>query len=74
MSTTIDQQRALERYARQHERHLKFLRHSPREQRWLPFVEERDLPEFKDALVGTLVFVAFVGTLIFLPLMLGGAP
>ena len=74
MSTTIDQQRALERYARQHERHLKFLRHSPREQRWLPFVEERDLPEFKDALVGTLVFVAFVGTLIFLPMMLGGAP
>ena len=32
------------------------------------------MPEFKDALVGTLVFVAFVGTLIFLPLMLGGAP
>jgi hypothetical protein len=74
MSTTIDQQRALERYARQHERHLKFLRHSPREQRWLPFVEERDMPEFKDAVIGTLVFAAFVGTLIFLTLMLGGAP
>ena len=75
MSTTIRDQQALERYARQHERHLRFLRHSPREQRWLPFVEERDMPEeFKDALVGTLVFVAFVGTLIFLPLMLGGAP
>lgn len=74
MSTTIDQQRALERYARQHERHLKFLRHSPREQRWLPFVEERDMPEFKDAVIGTVVLIALVGTLIFLPVMLGGAP
>lgn len=74
MSTTIDQQRALERYARQHERHLKFLRHSPREQRWLPFVEERDMPEFKDAVIGTVVLIALVGTLIFLPVMLGGTP
>lgn len=71
MSTTIDQQRALERYARQHERHLKFLRHSPREQRWLPFVEERDMPEFKDAVIGTVVLIALVGTLIFLPAILG---
>ena len=70
MSTTIDQQRALERYARQHERHLKFLRHSPREQRWLPFVEERDMPEFKDAVIGTVVLIALVGTLIFLPTIL----
>lgn len=74
MSTTLDQQRALERYARQHERHLRFLRHSPREQRWLPFVEERDMPEFKDAVIGTVVLIALVGTLIFLPVMLGGAP
>jgi hypothetical protein len=72
MSTTIDQQRALERYARQHERHLKFLRHSPREQRWLPFVEERDMPEFKDAVIGTVALIAFVGTLIALPVLIGG--
>lgn len=71
MSTTIDQQRALERYARQHERHLKFLRHSPREQRWLPFVEERDMPEFKDAVIGAAMLIALVGTLIFLPAILG---
>lgn len=71
MNTTIDQQRTLERYARQHERHLKFLRHSPREQRWLPFVEERDMPEFKDAVIGTVVLIALVGTLIFLPAILG---
>ena len=74
MSTTIRDQQALERYARQHERHLRFLRHSPREQRWLPFVEERDMPEFKDAVIGTVVLIALVGTLIFLPMMLGGAP
>lgn len=75
MNPTLDQhQLELERLERKYERQLRFLRHSPREHRWLPFVEERDLPEFKDALVGTLVFAAFVGTLIFLPLMLGGAP
>lgn len=75
MNPTLDQhQLELERLERKYERQLRFLRHSPREQRWLPFVEERDMPEFKDALVGTLVFVAFVGTLMFLPLMLGGAP
>ena len=71
MSTTIRDQQALERYARQHERHLRFLRHSPREQRWLPFVEERDMPEFKDAVIGTVVLIALVGTLIFLPAILG---
>jgi len=71
MNPTLDQhQLELERLERKYERQLRFLRHSPREQRWLPFVEERDLPEFKDALVGTLVFVAFVGTLIFLPELL----
>lgn len=75
MNPTRDQhQLELERLERKYERQLRFLRHSPREQRWLPFVEERDMPEFKDALVGMLVFVAFVGTLIFLPLMLGCAP
>lgn len=71
MSTTIDQQRALDRYARQHERELRFLRHSPREQRWLPFVEERDMPEFKDAAIGAAMLIALVGALIFLPTILG---
>ena len=71
MSTTIDQQRALDRYARQHERELRFLRHSPREQRWLPFAEERDMPELKDAVIGAAMLIALVGTLIFLPAILG---
>ena len=72
MSTTIDQQRALERYARQHERHLKFLRHSPREERWLPFVEERERTEFRDAVIGIVCLIAFIGTLIALPVLMGG--
>ncbi len=71
MSQTIDQrQLELERLERKYERQLRFLRHSPREQRWLPFAEEHERAEFTDALVGTLVFVAFVGTLIFLPELL----
>ena len=72
MSTTIDQQRALERYARQHERHLQFLRHSPREERWLPFVEERERTEFRDAVIGIVCLIAFIGTLIALPVLMGG--
>ena len=71
MSTTLDQQRALERYARQHERELRFLRHSPREERWIPFADDRERAEFKDAVIGTLVFAAFIGALIFLPVLMG---
>lgn len=72
MNPTLDQhQLELERLERKYERQLRFLRHSPREQRWLPFVEERDMPEFKDAVIGTVVLIALVGTLIFLPAILG---
>ena len=40
MNPTLDQhQLELERLERKYERQLRFLRHSPREQRWLPFVE-----------------------------------
>ena len=71
MSTTIRDQQALERYARQHERHLRFLRHSPREERWLPFVEERERTEFRDAVIGIVCLIAFIGTLIALPVLMG---
>jgi hypothetical protein len=54
--------------------HFQFLRQTPDKQARIPFVADEDMPEFKEALLGTLVFAAFVGTLIFLPLMLGGAP
>lgn len=50
--------------------HFQFVRQTPAQHRRIPFVADEDVPEFKEALVGTLVFVAFVGTLIFLPELL----
>jgi len=64
---TINEQLALERLARKHERHLKFLRHSPPEHRWIPFADEAERVEFKEALLGTIVFFAFIGALAALP-------
>lgn len=67
MNQTVSEQLALERLARKHERHLKFLRHSPREQRALPFAEPVERREFRDAAIGAAVFVAFVGALATMP-------
>ena len=64
---TISEQLALERLARKHERDLKFLRHSPRDQRALPFAEQVDQHEFRDAAIGAAVFVAFVAALATMP-------
>ena len=72
MSTAIRDQQALERYARQHERELRFLRHSPREERWIPFVDDRKRAEFRDAVIGVVCLIALVGTLIALPALIGG--
>lgn len=63
MTQTISEQLALERLARKHERHLRFLRHSPREQRWIPFEEGAPRHELRDAIIGGVVFAAFVGAL-----------
>ena len=67
MNQTVSEQLALERLARKHERHLKFLRHSPRDQRGLPFAEQVDQHEFRDAVIGAAVFAAFVGALATMP-------
>ena len=67
MMQTISEQLALERLARKHERDLKFLRHSPRDQRALPFAEQIDRHEFRDAAIGAAVFAAFVGALATMP-------
>ena len=67
MNQTISEQLALERLARKHERHLKFLRHSPPEHRALPFAERVDRHELRDAAIGTAVFAAFVGALVTMP-------
>jgi len=66
MTPTLDQQ-ALDRLARRFERDLKFARHSPREQRWLPFADDAERAEFKDATIGFAAFVAFIAALIWLP-------
>ena len=58
----------LDRLARKHHRQLHFLRHSPREQRNMPF--EHDFPSatpFQEALFGTLVFFLFIAALVFAP-------
>ena len=67
MNQTISEQLALERLARKHERDLKFLRHSPPEQRALPFADQVDQHEFRDAAIGAAIFVAFVGALATMP-------
>lgn len=67
MNHTINEQLALERLARKHERDLKFLRHSPREQRFLPFVEDSQIPAILDAVIGGVVFFAFFGALATMP-------
>lgn len=58
MMQTINEQLALERLARKHERHLKFLRHSPREERWIPFIDT--LPDEAADVVWSLVGIAIL--------------
>lgn len=67
MSQTISEQLALERLARKHGRHLTFLRHSPPEQRSLPFAEKVEQHEFRDAVIGAAVFAVFIGALATMP-------
>ena len=67
MMQTINEQLALERLARKHERHLRFLRHSPREQRWTPFTEESQPGEIRDAVIGVAILVGFVAALATMP-------
>ena len=67
MMQTITEQLALERLARKHERDLKFLRHSPPEQRNVPFAEEAPAHEFRDAVIGVVIFAGLVGALMTAP-------
>ena len=64
---TINEQLALERLARKHERHLTFLRHSPREHRAIPFAEDAPRHEVRDAIIGGAAFAAFIGLLMTAP-------
>lgn len=58
----------LDRLARKHPGQLHFLRHSPREQRDLPF--EEDFPPktpIGEAIFGSIVFFLFISALVFAP-------
>ena len=66
MMQTINEQLALERLARKHERHLTFLRHSPREHRDLPFLDTR--PDTKSDAAWSLVGIAALAVGCFLVL------
>lgn len=67
MTKTISEQLARERLARKHERDLRFLRHSPREERWIPFVEDSQIPSILDAVIGAIAFFGLIGALATMP-------
>ena len=70
---TINEQRALtERQLLRIERatpdHFRFPREMPRQQRRIPFVDDRRaLIELRDAVIGAAIFAAFVGALATMP-------
>lgn len=67
MNQTINEQLALERLARKHERHLTFLRHSPREHRAIPFAGDAPRHELRDAVIGLIAFAGLVAALVTAP-------
>ena len=69
---TINEQRALTerqllRIERANPDHFRFPRHSGAYERTLPFAENVEKHEFRDAVIGTVVFFGLIGSLIFLP-------
>ena len=69
MSQTISEQRALTerqplRIERANPDHFRFPRETPRQQRRIPFVDDRRaLIELRDAVIGALAFVGLVAAL-----------
>ena len=69
---TINEQRALTerqllRIERANPDHFRFPRHSGAYERTLPFSEKVEQHEFRDAVIGTVVFFGLIGSLIVLP-------
>lgn len=73
MSQTISEQmklkreRQLQRIERANPDHFRFPRHSGPHERGLPFAEQIERHQFRDAAIGAAVFVAFVGALATMP-------
>ena len=69
---TINEQRALTerqllRIERANPDHFRFPRHSGAYERTLPFAKKVEHHEFRDAVIGTVVFCGLIGSLIVLP-------
>ena len=72
MSQTTTEKLTLERKLQRIERanpdHFRFPREMPRQQRRIPFVDDRRaLVELRDAVIGAAIFAAFVGALATMP-------
>ena len=72
MNQTISEQRALTerqllRIERANPDHLRFPRHSGPHERTLPFAEQIERHELRDAAIGAAAFAAFVGALATMP-------
>lgn len=67
---TDEEIRRLDRLARENERHLKFLRHSPREERWIPFAGDTDIDS---DMLGAVVGVVACSVLLILAMLFSAA-
>lgn len=72
MNQTISEQRALTerqllRIERANPDHFRFPRHSGPQECALPFAEQADRHQLRDAAIGAAVFAAFVGALATMP-------
>ena len=71
MSQTTTEKLTLERKLLRIERanpdHFRFPRHSGAYERTLPFAEKIEQHEFRDAVIGAVVFFGLIGSLIVLP-------
>lgn len=77
MSKTISEQmklsreRKLQRIERANPDHFRFPRETPRQQRRIPFVDDRsERIELRDAVIGAAIFAALIGALATMPLWL----
>lgn len=67
---TDEEIRRLDRLARENERHLKFLRHSPREERWIPFARDANVDS---DMLGAVVGVVACSVLLILAMLFSAA-
>ena len=67
---TDEEIRRLDRLARENERHLKFLRHSPRGERWIPFARDANVD---GDMLGAVVGIVACSALLILAMLFSAA-